>query len=134
MKVFKIVFALYLGIALTACSNTTLVKPTNQKNHYYANNFSHSNFSAYNKDSIKKALSSDHQLMLSLLNRPMPEDQRMMLAFAKRQENYFPDSTIVGIHIKGDKHSDKLLSQNTSIYADIIEQDINAVVMTAMPK
>ena len=72
--------------------------------------------------------------MLSLLNRPMPEDQRMMLAFAKRQGNYFPDSTIVAIHIKGDKNSDILLSQNTSIYADIIEQDINAVVIAAMPK
>ena len=36
----------------------------------------------------------------------MPENQRIMLAFAKRQENYFPDSTIVSIYIKGDKHSD----------------------------
>ena len=30
----------------------------------------------------KKPLVSDHYLMLSLLNRPMTQDQQMMLAFA----------------------------------------------------
>ncbi len=134
MKVFTIAVNLFLCLALSACSNTTQVKLTTDNNHYYAKEFSHNEFTTYNKDSIKKAASSDQQLMLSLLNRPMPEDQKMMLAFAKRQANYFPDSTIVGIQIKGDN---KIESSNTRVisqYAQVIEQDINAVSISAMPK
>ena len=57
-----------------------------------------------------------------------------MLAFAKQQENYLPDSTIVGIQIRGNKTDDKVHKQNISIYVDIIAQDNNAVTISAMPK
>jgi len=134
MKVFTVAVNLILCLALSACSNTAQVKLTPDNNHYYDKEFNHSEFTTYKKDSIKKAASSDQQLMLSLLNRPMPEDQRMMLAFAKRQENYFPDSTIVGVQIKGDSKTEKSQIRVISQYAQVIEQDINSVSISAMPK
>ncbi|WP_019027061.1 hypothetical protein [Colwellia piezophila] len=134
MKVFKICSYFLLYFAISACSNTAQLNLKPKSNHYYANNFSHTQFTAYHQYSVKTAASSDRQLMLSLLNRPIPEDQRMMLTFAKRQENYFPDSTMVGIQIKGDKRSDKFPSQNASMYADMINQDNNSVSISAMPK
>lgn len=103
-------------------------------NHYYTNNFSHNNFSANHQASIKKNALSDQQLMISLLNRPIPEDQRMMLAFTKRQATYLPDSTIVGIQIKGKKTSDNSNPRASSKYAHLIEQDINAIIISAMPQ
>lgn len=134
MKVFQITINLFFCFALAACSSTSQVNLDNESNHYYAKEFSHHEFTVHNKDSIKKAASSDQQLMLSLLNRPMPEDQRMMLAFAKRQETYFPDSTIVGIQIKGDKSQQEDKTRVSSQYAHIIKQDINSVAISAMPK
>lgn len=134
MKVFTIIVSLFLCLALSACSNTTPAELSTNNNHYYAKAFNHNEFATYNKDSIKKEASSDQQLMLSLLNRPVPEDQRMMLTFAKRQESYFPDSTIVGVQIKGDSKSDNKRSRSISQYAQVIEQDINAVSISAMPK
>lgn len=134
MKAIKICCYLFLYFAITACSNTAQVNSKPQSNHYYNKNFSHTEFSAHHQSSIKKSAYSDQQLMLSLLNRPMPEDQRMMLAFAKRQRSYLPDSMIVGIKIKGDKNTDKSTARNNSIYAQVIEQDINAVMISAMPK
>jgi len=134
MKVFTIAVNLFLCLALSACSNTAQVKLTTDSSHYYAKEFSHSEFTTYNKDSLKKAASSDQQLMLSLLNRPMPEDQRMMLAFAKRQESYFPDSTIVGIQIKGDRKAKNSNTRAISQYAQVIDRDINAVSISVMPK
>jgi len=134
MKVFTIAVNLFLCLALSACSNTTQVKLSSDNGHYYAKEFNHSEFTTYNKDSVKKTASTDQQLMLSLLNRPMPEDQRMMLAFAKRQEIYLPDSTIVGVQIKGDRKSKSSSTRAISQYAQIIEQDINAVSISAMPK
>jgi len=134
MKAFTMAISLSLCLALSACSNTTQVKLSSDNNHYYAKEFSHNEFTTYNKASLKKEASSDQQLMLSLLNRPIPEDQKMMLAFAKRQENYFPDSTIVGVQIKGDSKSENRNTRAISQYAQVIERDINAVSISAMPK
>jgi len=134
MKKLTTAINLFICLALTACSNTSQVKLSTNSDHYYAKEFSHSEFTAYNKDSIKKPASSDQQLMLSLLNRPIPEDQRMMLAFAKRRENYFPDSTIVGVQIKGDRKEKNTSTRVISQYAQVIEQDINAVSISAMPR
>ena len=36
---------------------------------------------------VKKPLIADHHLMMSLLNRPVTEDQKMMLAFAQQRKN-----------------------------------------------
>jgi hypothetical protein len=134
MKIFKTGCYLFLYFTISACSNTSYVNLESDNNHYYAKDFNHSEFTVYNKGSVKKSASTDRELMLSLLNRTMPEDQRMMLAFAKRQESYFPDSIIVGIQIKGDKNEETTKSRVISNYAHIIDQDINAVSISAMPK
>jgi hypothetical protein len=134
MKVFKICCYLFLSFAISACGSTAQVNLAPQSKHYYANDFTHNEFTVYQKGSVKKAVSSDQELMLSLLNRAVPEDQRMMLAFAKRQESYFPDSTIVGIQIKGDKRVGEKKARVISNYAHVIAQDINAVMISAMPK
>ena len=134
MKVFKIAVCLLCFLVLGACSNTMQVKSGSEKNHYFAKEFSHNEFTIYHKGSVKKSASSDHELMLSLLNRPMPEDQRMMLAFAQRQANYFPDSTFVGVQIKGDKKSQNTNMRARSHYTQTITQDINAVTISTMPK
>ena len=72
--------------------------------------------------------------MLSLLNRPMPEDQRMMLAFAERQASYFPNNTLIGVRIKGEKESQSSNSRVRSQYSQAISQDINSVSISVMPK
>ncbi|GAW96339.1 MULTISPECIES: hypothetical protein [Colwellia] len=134
MKVFKIGCYLFLYLLVTGCSNSAQVNSSPMMNHYFANNFSRSDFTSHHKGSIKKAASSDHQLMFALLNRPMPEDQRMMLAFAKQQASYLPDSTFVGTHIKGKKNASDDQARVISHYAQLIEPDINAVVISAMPQ
>jgi len=135
MKAFTIAVNLFLCLALSACSNTKQVKlNTGDSNHYYAKEFSHTEFTTYNKDSIKKVASSDQQLMLSLLNRPIPEDQKMMLAFAKRQDSHVHDSILLGVQIKGDRKHEKNSARAVSQYAQLIEQDINAVSISTMPK
>ncbi|PKI14714.1 hypothetical protein [Colwellia sp. 12G3] len=134
MKVLKIFSSLFITFAISACSSTAQVNFEPQNNHYYTKDFIHSEFTVYHKGSVKKSASTDQQLMFSLLNRPMPEDQRMMLAFAEHQERYLPDSTIVGIQIKGHKRTEETKERVSSNYAHVIEQDINAVMISAMPR
>jgi hypothetical protein len=134
MKVLKIAIALLYCSLVVACSQTTHLTSESINSNYYSNDFKHTHFTANHKGMQKKAASSDQQLMLSLLNRPIPEDQRMMLAFAKRHRDYSPDSIIVGTKIMGDKITNEPQEQNTSIYADLIENDINAISIRAMPK
>jgi len=134
MNVFKVCCYVFLYSTISACSLTAKSSLTVQSNQYYAKDFIHTEFSQNSEKSLKKPASSDLQLMLSLLNRPVPEDQRMMLAFAKSQKEYLPDSTIVGISIRGEKSADKTNSRTRSNYAHLIETDHNAVVISAMPK
>ena len=134
MKIFKIGCYLFLYFTISACSNTAHVNVEPDNNHYYANDFNHTEFTVYNKGSVKKRASTDQELMLSLINRAMTEDQRMMLAFAKSQERYLPENTIVGIQIKGDKHEETTKQRVISNYAQMIDRDINAVHISAMPK
>jgi hypothetical protein len=134
MKVFTIIVSLLFCLVLSACSNTSQIAFKTENTHYYAKEFSHNEFTTFNKDSIKKVAVSDQQLMFSLLNRPMPEDQRMMLAFDKSQRSYFPDSTIVGVEIKGDRKSEKDNTRVRSQYAQVIDRDVNAVSISALPK
>lgn len=134
MKLFKVCSYLCLYFTITACSNTAQLKLSPLSNHYYAKEFNHTEFTAHHQNSVKKVAYSDQELMISLLNRPVPEDQRMMLAFAKRQTNYFPDSSFNGIQIKGEKSNGDNKPRSTSSYAQVIAQDNNAVVISAMPK
>jgi hypothetical protein len=134
MKIFKIGCYLFLYFTISACSNTAHVNIGPDNNHYYTKDFNHTEFTIYHKDSVKKRASTDQELMLSLINRAMPEDQRMMLAFAKSQEHYLPENAIVGIQIKGNKHEETTKHRVISNYAQMINQDINAVNISAMPK
>lgn len=96
-------------------------------------NYSHSQFSAANKNTIKKPLSSDHQLMMSLLNRPMTTDQAMMIAFAQERAHFanMYGFANYGVQIKGDKYSDQPNSRPEPMYMELISQDINAVSIRA---
>jgi hypothetical protein len=131
---FKVCSSLFLYLTLTACSNTVPIEPTSSDTHYYNKDFTHTEFSPHHRSSVKKQTSSDQQLMLSLLNRPVPEDQRMMLDFAQKQLSYYPNNSLVGIQIRGNKHKENYQERVTSNYANIIEQDTNAVSISLMPK
>jgi hypothetical protein len=92
--------------------------------------FSHT-FMPVNKDSIKKPLSSDHQLMMSLLNRPLTTDQAMMLAFAEQRKINTPTYATVGVQIKGGKKSANENQRSVHLYAHLIKKDINTISITA---
>jgi len=93
---------------------------------FISENF-HTQFTAANKDTIKKPLSSDHQLMMSLLNRSMTGDQAMMMAFAQQRASYGGAFSNYAVEIKGDKSSDTSNLRSTNAYAKLISQDIHAV-------
>jgi len=128
MKVFKLCITFLVYFTITACSNTEQVNVPSQTNHYYTKDFNHYEFISHHKNSIKKPASSDHELLFSLLNRSIPEDQRMMLAFAERQKNYFSDNVLVGVQIKGDKRENNRMLV-TSNYDHAIGKDVNAVMI-----
>ena len=74
----------------------------------------------------KKPLVSDHYLMLSLLNRPMTQDQQMMLAFAEQRENYQRLYFVNAVTIKGEKN-EKQTTRMQHRYSNLIAQDFNSV-------
>ncbi len=81
----------------------------------------------------KKPLISDQQLLLSLLNRPLPQDQLMMMQFAQQREqqtNLFAKATVSYINIRGDKTSDQRPIAPT-IYSQLIYKDANAIMVGA---
>jgi len=82
-------------------------------------------------ETVKKPLISDHHLMMSLLNRPVTEDQRMMLAFAQQRERYTNDIFVNTVSIKGPKDSDVDTSRTQHVYAALIERDANSVRIIA---
>ena len=102
MKKSFTLFAILIVTLLSACSSTqkTIVK--------------------------KKPLVSDHYLMLSLLNRPMTQDQQMMLAFAAQRANYQNPYFVNAIAIKGPK-DDKSKARVQHSYSNLIAQDFNSV-------
>jgi hypothetical protein len=80
---------------------------------------------------VKKPLISDHHLMMSLLNRPVTEDQKMMLAFAQQRESYSNDMFVNTVSIRGPKESDADTNRVQHVYAALIERDINSVGIIA---
>ena len=80
---------------------------------------------------VKKPLISDHHLMMSLLNRPVTEDQKMMLAFAQQRERYTNDIFVNTVSIKGPKDSDIDIRRTQHVYAALIERDVNSVSIIA---
>jgi len=107
MKNIFVLLTLFCALLLTACSSTPKVKLE------------------------KKPLISDHHLMMSLLNRPVTEDQKMMLAFAQQREKYSNAIFINSVSIKGPKSSDTNSQRNQHIYAGLIERDVNSVSIMA---
>lgn len=127
--------SLLLCLTLFACSSTEQVDnyPLSDNGYtqeYVSTSFHHSQFIPISKNSIKKPLNSDHQLMMSLLNRPMTADQAMMLAFAQERSRYsenFSNYANKGVMIKGDITSDNSNERTEHVYAQLISQDINSV-------
>ena len=81
----------------------------------------------------KRALISDHYLMMSLLNRPVTEDQKLMLAFARVQDEYRQELSPVFVNavmIKGEKSEHGTNKRSSSIYSSLIAKDINAISMS----
>lgn len=81
----------------------------------------------------KKPLISDHYLMMSLLNRPVTEDQKLMLAFARVQDEYQQQLSPVFVNavmIKGEKSEQTPSKRNTYLYSDLIAKDVNAIRMS----
>ena len=74
----------------------------------------------------KKPLTSDHMLMMSLLNRPITQDQKMMLAFAEQRTELQSPYFVNAIEIKGEKSSDTQ-AKAPHIYSRLIAQDFNSV-------
>jgi len=83
MKNLSLLIAILVITLLSACSSTATVAVE------------------------KKALISDHYLMMGLLHRPMTQDQKMMLAFAEQQESYQTSYFVNAVSIKGPKNDFK---------------------------
>jgi hypothetical protein len=98
---------------------------------YYNNDFPQKKFITTPNFEKKPAL-SDHQLMLSLLNREIPQDQLMMLAFASRK-SYKGFDNNEGIKIKGTSLENSINSRVKSKYRHLIAEDKNAVAISMMP-
>ena len=127
----KNIISLFFCSFLFACSSTGQVNNNNFFENGYArgflsNNF-HNQFTPANKNTIKKSLPADYQLMMSLLNRPMTGDQAMMIAFAQERASY----NIYGVEIKGKKSSDESNARTVNAYTQLISQDINAISISA---
>ncbi len=102
MKLLNIIIVTFLLLTTFACSSTKTVKVE------------------------KKPLISDHYLMMSLLNRPMTGDQKLMLAFAQQQDEYQQEAMPIFVNavmITGEKST----RRNQNIYTDLIAKDINAI-------
>jgi len=131
--------SLLFCLTLFACSSTEQVNTIQFSDNSYAHgyvgtHFSNNQFSSINIASIKKPLNSDHQLMMSLLSRPITADQAMMLAFEQERASYadtFANYAHNGVVIKGDKASDDSNNRTLHAYTVQIAQDINAVSIHA---
>lgn len=138
LKTIKKSISLLLCLTLFACSSAEQVSHHNLSDNgfnqsYASANFSHSQFTPIKNGGIKKPLGSDHHLMMSLLNRPMTEDQAMMLAFAQERvlySNSFTDYANNGVVIKGEKVADEISNRMGHVYAQLISKDINSVLIS----
>jgi len=109
MKLLNITAVLLLLLTTVACSSTKTVKIE------------------------KKPLISDHYLMMSLLDRPMTQDQQLMLAFAKQQDTYQQTHMpmfVNAVMIKGERTQDTSSQRSSGIYSSLIANDINSISVT----
>ena len=129
MNIFKVSGYFLIYFLLSACTNNHII--TGNDSGYYNNDFHQKKFIT-TPISEKKPASSDHQLMLSLLNRAIPQDQLIMLAFASR-ESYKGFDNNEGIQIKGVYSENAINSRVKSKYSHLIAEDKNAVAISIMP-
>jgi len=114
----KFLSLILLAFFVTACSSTE---------NYADRSIYHNKFSIE-----KKSFSSDKELLFSLLNRPMPADQQLMLNFAQAQEdsaNQYPQVSYVSI--RGGRSEDKPNEKQVYAYSNLIYQDKNSVMIGA---
>jgi len=125
MKLFKITGLLFITTFLISCSSSSHLSQAREMN-YHQSTFEKTIFTPVNENTIKKSFSSDHQLMMSLLNRPMTADQTMMLAFT--QQTKTQGSSIVNfVSIRGDKKQESQRYEQVNRYSALIAKDINSV-------
>ena len=106
MKNLSLLIAILVITLLSACSSTATVAVE------------------------KKALISDHYLMMGLLHRPMTQDQKMMLAFAEQRESYQTSYFVNAVSIKGPKNDEQvteMITRPQNSYSRLIAQDFNSV-------
>jgi hypothetical protein len=108
MRLFNKIFNLLFILMVAGCAHTV----SNQPN------------AGYQPPNHKKALTTDTDLLLSLLNRPMTEDQRMMLAFST-VSNTQTYPIVHYIAIKGEDSD--TYSTVTPLYQTLIYQDSHAI-------
>ena len=128
MNILKVSTYFLIYFLLSACASNHLT--TANTSGYYDNDFPQEDF--ITTPTSKKKQDSDQQLMLSLLNREIPQDQLMMLAFANK-ESYKRFDNYKGIKIKGAYSKDRAHSRVTSQYSHLIVKDNNAVAISMMP-
>ncbi len=110
------ILAMLLALILSACSSTS--------------NLTHNSFTVE-----KKPLTTDHQLLLSLLNRPLPEDQLMMMQFASNNalaNNRSADNFSVNyVSIRGDRTANMTAVTTPLAYSQLVYQDQNSIAIGA---
>ena len=139
MKSIKILSYLFILLFITGCSNSAIspshINSATSNAIYYQSTFPKTEFNPVNSHTIKKPLSSDYQLLLSLLNRPIPEDQAMMLAFtqqgsSKMHQNSARSVFVNYVNIKGNKENEKSSIKNQNDYSSLMAKDINSISIT----
>ena len=132
----KLIMSIFLCTFIVACSSKNEnahyeIIENNYYHGYVKDNYTQTQFTTFTHKSVKKPAYSDHQLMMSLLNRPMTADQAMMIAFEQERASYYPYYGDFSVKIKGEKSSDELTNSSGNAYSKLISQDLNAVNIQA---
>jgi len=128
----SILFCLFLF----ACSNTQEINNNNFVDNRYSHNFIskqtfRTEFTLLNENRAQRAIHSDHQLMMSILNRPITTDQAMKFAFKQERSIDGHQFANYAVKIRGDKSSDITSPRAENVYTQLISQDINAININA---
>ena len=77
----------------------------------------------------KRPLHTDHDLMMTLLDRPTPLDQQMMLAFINHKERQMKERMgfVNQVRILGQKQDIELVNFHQANYYPLIARDQNAI-------
>jgi hypothetical protein len=124
-NIFKLLTTILIILFVSACSSIA----TPPSNNWIDNSIQTNNLSVE-----KKSFSSDHQLLLSLVNRPLPKDQLMMMRFAQVQYGENSNAPQVNyVSIRGDRSEDKQNAAISFAYSEIIYQDQNSIAHLRFP-